>query len=77
MLSRLENKVLISLLSVCKEKGAVLISPIDLLKIIGTEHLTLSKLEKTEDLLEESIDELQKKADEALENACALGYPVQ
>ncbi|MBE7081407.1 MAG: hypothetical protein E7372_02465 [Clostridiales bacterium] len=47
MLSRLENKVLISLLSVCKEKGAVLISPIDLLKIIGTEHLTLSKLEKT------------------------------
>ena len=47
MLSRLENKVLVSLLNVCKEKGAVLISPIDLLKIIGTEHLTLSELEKT------------------------------
>ena len=46
MLSRLENKVLVSLLTACKEKGAILISPIDLLKIIGTEHLTLSELEK-------------------------------
>ena len=46
MLSRLENKVLINLLNVCKEKQAILISPIDLLKIIGTEHLTLSQLEK-------------------------------
>ncbi len=46
MLSRIENKVLISLLNVCKQKGAILISPIDLLKIVGTEHLTLSELEK-------------------------------
>ena len=47
MLSRLESKVLISLLNVCKQKDAILISPIDLLKIVGTEHLTLSQLEKT------------------------------
>ena len=51
MLSRLENKVLISLIKACNQKGAILISPIDLLKIIGVEHLTLSQLEKViEDL---------------------------
>ncbi len=47
MLSRLESKVLISLINLCKQKEAILISPIDLLKIIGAEHLTLSSLEKT------------------------------
>ncbi len=46
MLSRLEGKVLHALLKVCKEKEAILISPIDLLKIVGAEHLTLSGLEK-------------------------------
>ena len=46
MLSRLENKVLTSLIKVCNQKGAILISPIDLLKIVGVENLTLSQLEK-------------------------------
>lgn len=47
MLSRLESKVLITLIKASKEKGAILISPIDLLKIVGLENLTLSSLEKT------------------------------
>ena len=47
MLSRLESKVLISLIKASKERGAILISPIDLLKIVSAEHLTLSQLETT------------------------------
>ena len=46
MLSKLESKVLITLIKASKEKGAILISPIDLLKIVGSEHLTLSQLER-------------------------------
>ena len=47
MLSRLESRVLLSLIKMGKERGAMLISPIDLLKLVGTEHLTLSQLEST------------------------------
>ena len=47
MLSRLESKVMLGLLEMCNKKQAILVSPIDLLKIVGTENLTLSELEKT------------------------------
>lgn len=46
MLTRLENKVMINLYKECKDKSSILISPIDLIKIVGSENLTLSKLEK-------------------------------
>ena len=46
MLTRLENKVMTILCNLCKEKQSILVSPIDLIKIIGTENLVLSKLEK-------------------------------
>ena len=46
MLERLESKVLFALCCELKEKDAILISPIDLLKIVGAENLSLSRLEK-------------------------------
>ncbi len=46
MLDRLEKKVMTTLCKELREKPAILISPIDLLKIVGEESLSLSHLEK-------------------------------
>ena len=46
MLDRLERKVMLTLCTELKDKSAILISPTDLLKIVGTENLSLSHLEK-------------------------------
>lgn len=46
MLNKLENKVMLALFGQCKERKAVLIAPIDLIKICGADELTLTKLEK-------------------------------
>ncbi len=46
MLERSERKVLSTICSQLKEKEAILISPVDLLKIIGEENLSISRLEK-------------------------------
>ena len=46
MLTRMENKVMSVLYKECSKKQSILISPIDLLKIIGTSNLSISKLDK-------------------------------
>ncbi len=46
MLDRLEKKVMTTLCNELKEKQAILISPMDLIKIVGTENLSTSRLEK-------------------------------
>ena len=46
MLDRLERKVMETLCHQLKDKSAILISPTDLLKIVGAENLSLSQLEK-------------------------------
>ena len=46
MLNRNENKVMSILYKQCKDKKALLISPIDLLKLLGGDVLTLTGLEK-------------------------------
>ena len=46
MLSKIENKVMMVLLKECKDKKALLISPIDLINIIGDKTITQTKLEK-------------------------------
>ncbi len=46
MLNGLENKVMVCLCKECKEKPSVLISPIDLIKIVGDKNLNKAKLEK-------------------------------
>ena len=46
MLERLEKKVMLTLCNELKDKDAILISPIDLLKIVGAENLSISRLER-------------------------------
>lgn len=46
MLTRIEKKVMATLCSELKEKQAILISPIDLLKIVGEENFSVTHLEK-------------------------------
>ena len=46
MLERLEKKVLSTLVYELKEKSAILISPLDLVKIVNEESLSISRLEK-------------------------------
>ena len=46
MLNKLENKVMRALFGECREKKSILIAPTDLIKICGTEDLTLTKIEK-------------------------------
>ena len=46
MLAKKENRVMGVLYSAAKDKKAVLISPIDLLKLAGTDTVTLTELER-------------------------------
>ena len=46
MLDRLEKKVMATLCAEMKTKDTILISPLDLLKMVGTESLSISRLEK-------------------------------
>ena len=46
MLTKAENKVMYTLFTECKNKKALLISPIDLINIIGDKTITQTKLEK-------------------------------
>ena len=46
MLERIEKKVVLTLCNELKERSAILISPLDLLKMVGVENLSLSRLEK-------------------------------
>lgn len=46
MLNKTESRVMAVLNKECKERSALLISPIDLIKITGEKGLTQSKLEK-------------------------------
>ncbi len=46
MLDRIEKKVVLTLCNELKDKTAILISPLDLLKMVGVENLTISRLEK-------------------------------
>lgn len=47
MLSKTENRVMSAVYDRCNGKVSLLISPIDLVKIIGTRHITLTELERT------------------------------
>ncbi len=46
MLNKLESKIMVYLCKECFDKNALLISPMDMLKIIGDKNLNKSKLEK-------------------------------
>ena len=46
MLSKKENRVMGALYAAAKDKNAVLITPIDLLKLVGIDTVTLTELEK-------------------------------
>lgn len=46
MLTKTESKVMGALYSAAEDKRALLISPIDLLKLVGAESVTLTQLEK-------------------------------
>ena len=46
MLDMIEKKVVLTLCNELKEKPALLISPTDLLKMVGADNLSLSRLEK-------------------------------
>ena len=46
MLDRLEKKVMMTLCVEMKSKDTILISPLDLLKMVGVENLSISRLEK-------------------------------
>lgn len=45
MLSKAENKIMITLYNECKDKNTILISPADLIKISGVDNLSQTKLE--------------------------------
>ncbi|MBR2498104.1 MAG: hypothetical protein IKB67_00075 [Clostridia bacterium] len=45
MLTKTENKVMTVIFNECKDKKSLLISPIDLIKIIGEKSITQTKLE--------------------------------
>ncbi len=46
MLSKKENSVMNAVYLLCKERASGLVSPIDLLKVVGGKQFTLSQLEK-------------------------------
>ena len=46
MLDRIEKKVVLTLCKELKDRSAILISPLDLLKMVGVENLAISRLEK-------------------------------
>ena len=46
MLSKTESRVMSVLFSECKERSALLITPVDLIKIIGDKTLSQTRLEK-------------------------------
>lgn len=51
MLNKLESKVMLAIYGACRDKTALLISPVDLCKMVGVTGLTLSRLESiVEDL---------------------------
>ncbi len=54
MLSSVEDKVMVSVFNLCKNRSAVLISPLDLIKLISLKDLNLERLDKI--LLNLSLD---------------------
>lgn len=54
MLTSLENKVMLSVYNLCNSRSAVLISPLDLIKISNAKGVNLEKLDKI--LLNLSLD---------------------
>ena len=46
MLSKSENKVMRALIKMCGEKSSLLVSPVDLLSVLGNKELSQTNLEK-------------------------------
>lgn len=46
MLNKVENKVMLAILSECKDRGALLISPLDLIKIVDLPTLSIKELDE-------------------------------
>ncbi len=46
MLSKAEHKVMLALIKTCGSKSSVLISPVDLLSVLGAKEFTQTSLEK-------------------------------
>ena len=46
MLNKTENKVMTALIKICKDKTSSLVSPMDLLSVVGRKDFSLSALER-------------------------------
>ncbi len=46
MLNKTENKVMAALIKICKDKTSSLVSPMDLLSVVGRKDFSLSALER-------------------------------